>query len=167
MRCGCAPSLCQKVFVLSSRICSTPLPVLAELSVHTASSPIYLRVALAVGVVVLWMKGCPSIIFKCYSSLKSRRGFLTEWKSMWPLLSKLPNSSANREQEGHPAPQRKEWTSDRNARPPLKTFRDRQQLDNGHSCRCCTHRSIRLLIFKGSHRWLVPIRRIAFSKPAA
>ena len=52
MRCGWEPSDCQKVLVLSSRSCSTPLPVLAELRVQTASAPISLRWWLLAGGVV-------------------------------------------------------------------------------------------------------------------
>ena len=52
---GCDPSDCQKVFVLSSRSCSTPFPVLAELNVQTASAPISLRWWLLVGGEVDWV----------------------------------------------------------------------------------------------------------------
>lgn len=55
-KCGCAPSDCQKVLVLSSLICSIPFPILAEESVHTASSPISLRVWLLVGGAVVSVK---------------------------------------------------------------------------------------------------------------
>jgi len=55
IRWGWEPSDCQNVFVLSSRNCSTPFPILADDKVQTASVPIYLRVWLLTGGVVEWV----------------------------------------------------------------------------------------------------------------